>query len=657
MKRPTTQRHPWVPVCFVLLVTVAGVALPRPFVLAQQAPVVADWPKRSADDRRVEALVAHLGSKRFSEREVAVKKLRAIGIDAYPLLRRYIDSDDAEIRLRVRSLVDELRPKLIRMGLSELEQAFIADYLDLSKAKRMERINALGMGLAPINGTAALLRCALLEPDLRLAKAAAASIVAGGFPPNAGVKQRMQTQLAEALQSPAADSIIAEWLTEIQRSLNDPKASIDAFLDFATEERRLGTVDPAATDTFSILLPLEMYVLDLMVESGDDRADAYARKLFLRAKCTPSNGYIFLSSLFRRTSIGAAELGPEFQPETEMDQLFLAVADKDPAWFEENRSFQYVRAGLTRAVGAAEDADRFANEAFEASNGDDRAAVARWTSQMGLLDASEREWHQLTSRIEEEISDAAEAYVELSSALHQQGRDQEAADLLAEMHAKIEELINSKDYDGPDEVFPTEQYEATRLFYSGVAARKKGDKEAAKQHFRASISITVENSDVLCEAYKIEDDAWRDEIKTIRERAVAVKSDLLDRLMARQAQFGQKESMRPFVASTCNEIAWLLVSTGGNPNVAKQFAIRSLEAEPLQSHSIDTLATCYFELEQMEKAIEYERVAVQLAPHRSDLVRTLRRFMAAASPHDSQTVNRAKPSAPSEPSDEAPKTE
>ena len=75
-------------------------------------------------------------------------------------------------------------------------------------------------------------------------------------------------------------------------------------------------------------------------------------------------------------------------------------------------------------------------------------------------------------------------------------------------------------------------------------------------------------------------------------------------------------------------ISWILVNTGGNLNDALRYGRQSVEYEPGQSYSIDTLATCYFALEEFDRAIEYERLAVRLTPYREDIIRTLERFQA-----------------------------
>jgi len=59
-------------------------------------------------DQDPEALIAQLGADDFRTREAAEKALMGIGESALPLLREHEDTDDPEVRVRVRRIVDYL---------------------------------------------------------------------------------------------------------------------------------------------------------------------------------------------------------------------------------------------------------------------------------------------------------------------------------------------------------------------------------------------------------------------------------------------------------------------------------------------------------------------------------------------------------------------
>ena len=84
-----------------LSVPVAQIAdLSRPSVLL---------PPKLAKKARL--LIAQLGAESYKDREAATKALEAIGRRIVPLLRRYRDNGDPEIRVRIEHLLDKLTEK------------------------------------------------------------------------------------------------------------------------------------------------------------------------------------------------------------------------------------------------------------------------------------------------------------------------------------------------------------------------------------------------------------------------------------------------------------------------------------------------------------------------------------------------------------------
>ena len=61
--------------------------------------------------KKARLLIAQLGAESYKDREAATKALEAIGRRIVPLLRRYRDNGDPEIRVRVEHLLDKLTEK------------------------------------------------------------------------------------------------------------------------------------------------------------------------------------------------------------------------------------------------------------------------------------------------------------------------------------------------------------------------------------------------------------------------------------------------------------------------------------------------------------------------------------------------------------------
>jgi tetratricopeptide (TPR) repeat protein len=583
-----------------------------PTATSQQTEVDAD---------RLVALIKQLGAATFSERERASQELRSVGVSAFSLLRAYRNAEDPEIRLRVRKLAADLLPQMIRRGVPKVESSLIADYLQLEETHRRHRILTISQSLMPEFGGVVLLRIAQLETESTLAKMAAAGLLGGGFPTDWSQREFLRQQLhvpRDATASEEHPGLI--WIREFRRSLDDPQRSFHVFETFADDEQAVLRQNPLATDELTIIWPLRCYSLDLRVAAGLAEAAAnYAAELFRRAESESLARRTLLVTMFQRKYY----------------DLLLKLGEDNDEWFASHRFAQYLRAAAAEARGDAELAGRLAEAAFAAAENEDadRIDTALLLRTLGINHWCEREYRAVFQRPHAQMATASfEARRLLADILHQQERDREAAEIMKQAVDLCQEDETGRAEENLEEVrlatATLPQFHADMHFFLALAARQAGDTEGEIGHFREAFAISKENSDALCEAYKVEHEAWQAELRKI-------VSETLEELLQQHARSELQLLRQPnetryrhFIASLDNEIAWILVNTGGNLKDALRYAQQSVEYRPGMGYSIDTLATCHFALEEIDRAIEYERMALRLNPHREDIARTLQRFIA-----------------------------
>src|SRR5262245_51218218 len=100
--RPNTIRFT------AVLVLVAGLLCPLP---RADEPEPRPMAKQKVDEKlqeKIKELVAQLGHDDFSVREEATKKLAEIGRPAVPAVREAAKSNDAEVRMRARRILDKI---------------------------------------------------------------------------------------------------------------------------------------------------------------------------------------------------------------------------------------------------------------------------------------------------------------------------------------------------------------------------------------------------------------------------------------------------------------------------------------------------------------------------------------------------------------------
>ncbi len=115
------------------------------FVFAVPAmPASADDGRKAAAERRIDQLIALLGSPNFKEREQAEKDLVALGSNALPRLERALTSGDKEVARRAKTAIAEIM-RLLREAQSVSKPRFPdrSELDDPSPYKRLRAISEL----------------------------------------------------------------------------------------------------------------------------------------------------------------------------------------------------------------------------------------------------------------------------------------------------------------------------------------------------------------------------------------------------------------------------------------------------------------------------------------------------------------------------------
>ena len=80
------------------------------------------------------------------------------------------------------------------------------------------------------------------------------------------------------------------------------------------------------------------------------------------------------------------------------------------------------------------------------------------------------------------------------------------------------------------------------------------------------------------------------------------------------------------LASTYNQLAWLIGNTQGDYEAAVRYSHKSLDIRPQTAGYLDTLGRCYFAIKDYENAVKYQRRAAKLEPYSEQIRRQLTEF-------------------------------
>ncbi len=215
-----------------------------------------------------------------------------------------------------------------------------------------------------------------------------------------------------------------------------------------------------------------------------------------------------------------------------------------------------------------------------------------------------------------EAKHVIETRVFLAEAYYDRGDNLAAAETLragldalakAPQQARIAETLTTRD---------PPSMRARMLFCEAAEAAKTDPAQAAKKLF-AALDADDTDLDVLIALHRI---AEMSDADRQRVRGLIAKAADMQRMMIRDTS----RDPTPY-----NQLAWLLANTDGDRQEALACSQRSLELNPGDPGYIDTLAHCYFALEDYENAVKFEKQAVEADPESGLLARALERFQAA----------------------------
>ena len=552
-------------------------------------------------------------TRSFASESWPSERLREFGTEAfYPLLASK-DAGDAEIRSRVRVLIAELRPAILRKGVPSYELPYINDYAGLTDEQKRDRIRLLGTCLAPEFGCIPLLRIATTEEDEELSKAAAVGLFWNAVPADATVQQAMKTQLVDV----AGTRTPLRWIQEFVRSIDQPRASIEAFDDFVKSEQTALTVAPHTTDESEVLGPLWRYTIDLRMRASlKSQAVNRTRDVFEDASEESTQRLELVAWLDRARYY----------------ELLLALAEVHADWFAAHRYEQYLVAAAARFMSDEQRSEELMNVAFEAASSErDRLEVAQQLRQSGHSQWAEREYlavcQQHGAYVESEESMLA--VFSLADMYHHQQRHRACFELLEALTRQLEANHPTEDLNRFLGLFDIESVRLRIAYEKGLQALLDGDQATARSQFLVALPYAHNDNDVICDAYQLNDEQLRLEIE--RRKQTIIRQHLrsvvqYEQALVRRRDAKSRQVISGQVARYCNELAWIMVNTGDDVETALRYAQRSVELDPGLAYSLDTLAVCHFKNGNVPLAIHYERQALCLMPFREDLQRTLEQF-------------------------------
>lgn len=610
---------------------------------AQESPI------RPATAAEVDRLIEQLGDVNFHVRNDAQWQLQNMGLSAFEKLRIAANSHENIQIANSAKYIIESQNIVWWLDTDSVEvRSYLANYSDAQISRRESSISLLGR-LDSADAWMALCRLARYERHERLSRMAALTLLET-LVEHPEISREIGNSIHVAIG--AGNRTAVQWLRmfadNVETSTSDPDAwselgvrSLDGKEDplWVREQRLrffkwLGTWLSRTGDQESALVGIRRHLLGLVKED-------------------PSS--------LRELAVWAIDEG--------MPDLVADLAVKNRELFERDAELGYLLAEsylktsrIELAQRRAEAASRSAGPSDEATEltknykitgllAHNRLQLARILESRGLFDWAENEYklalNDESTRYDELIRESLSLFYWFGGDFSQAAETLKP--LVDEIEAEIERFGKNKlqsPFRNSTDVLSVYYY------YRGLAETEAQETQAAQASLRKAYGYSSLNPDVVIamkdvattseyqEFYRACFEQMRD---TFRHEVISAEERL-----ARSEGRNQRRNTAAALASSCNQLAWLLSKCDEHTDEAVQLSQRSLELEPERPIYLDTLGRCYFANGNLELAIETQQRAVALAPHERQMAAQLAEFQ-AASPETGDPAPDADTAEPSKP--------
>ena len=602
------------PVFYLICLPLGLLAIGAPHALSS------DTPRKNSPDTNtrvapasISNLVEQLGAEQYAKREKAQAKLGQLGLDAFDALYAAQGSDDIEVSMRARYLLQSLTiPWALEndpLSVRELLKGYEGK-ADDERYNLMEQLTILSGN----QGVPALCRLVRFDTSNELSKRAALLIMQRSEVDDDQEAARVAASIIEAIGTSRRDG--AQWLLTYAQTLEDPEATLETWQRIADQEELTFQHTPDKSSS-RIVRGLLHWQAELLERCG--REDETLAVILRTVDLVDGTREELLETVDWLIARGAWATVDE-------------VAERFPERFDESPLLLYRLAEAQRKSGRTEQGEQTAARALQSDpeSPDKHAERASWLQEFGLLDWSEREYRYVIQTTSSETKENLEVRFLFSEMLHDLQRELEAAEILQEAVTVLERDENARRLARRS----AEGVKSRMHYFFSEHFRHQGEFEKQLDHLQQGVQADPDDGDVLIAMYRESERSpeRRKEAVTLIEKSAQAFRERIGQFeqLAIDAPTEQyRGEVKRAIAALSNQLAWLISNTQGDYQNALRCSQRSLELRPNTAGYLDTLGRCYYATGDLEKAIEVQARAVKLEPHTHQIRRQLEMFREA----------------------------
>ncbi len=597
-----------VALCWLAALLLPSLAMAQDTQGAKEQP-----PAATQDDARLAALIAQLGAEDFTTREAAQAELAQLGLEAFDALHAAQNDNDPEVSLRARYLVRSMSVRWFHESDSPEVVKILRGYGDAPESERRNRMELLAK-LSERQGIPALCRLARFETIDVLSKYAALKVMEQPASAEAAVRQDLARSIGAIMGH--SKRAAANWLRVFAKTLLDPESSLPEWDALARAEQETMDKHPEKTSP-ELVRDLYRWQVDLLKRQGKDQeVIEVIRRTFTLLNGTPEQVKELVQWLIHAQKY----------------EVVLEVAQKFDPMFAQSPELLYrlaeIQLKLGKAVEAKATADRALN--FSPDSLEEHQLVGTRLQELGLHEWAEREFRHVIKSAPAGSVVEFKARFFLSELLHDQLKEQEAADMLKPVCDLMDKDEAAKETCGRARRDPEGVYARMHYFYSCALADQQKFAEV-EERLNQALAKDSTDADALIALYRLpnQSDERKAKTKALIDSTVTMFRQQLDQYQraADGAPTGElQNAYNANVALMCNQLAWLIGNTYGDYAEAVRLSQRSLELRPDYPGYLDTLGRCYYAAGDLASAVKYQSQAVKLDPNSGQMRRQLEFF-------------------------------
>jgi tetratricopeptide (TPR) repeat protein len=560
------------------------------------------------------ALIDELGHPDYSVRESARDTLLTRGVDAFDqLFEAQVGNADAEVRAVARWLISKIEINWQQDDLPDSLQAIVIDYSKIKSDQRLLRLERIHQSECwqrfPL-----LSKIARYEIKDELSQIAAIDLIVSNQRQLHPQRELIEQEILAAIGN--SNRLTCKWIREAIRLEHQPDATCEFWLTLIQPEIA-NLQKPGSLNEGSVRLV--RWLCDEAIRLSDQKTlENLCNVLVLNARDELVELSEIADWLIRRKLWSPLDALLEQNRNTFESNSWLLFRIAEARWQQGDMVKSQQISDRANSLISDDQSRRLEIAMHLRRNGYSRIAFELLSRNLADSQLGSNVW----------------VYTRLMASewLHDQQRDSEAVEVLTPLVDWLGTEQAIKQFEKP--TFPRNpaQIKSRYHYFLSLHHRRAGNPELAQQHLIEGLKHDTDDSDLLIAVHRTTGmpQQWKTTVDELIEQSLVSwnrEIEGLQQLCAVETDSTIRKLQNRRLASQLNRWAWLSANTGSDIQTALKYSQQSLNLRPDSPFYLDTMASCYYAIGDIDLAVKYQEKAISFAPESAMMREQLEKYM------------------------------